>query len=415
MKLALLIFLALSTWVRADEVLTWERIVEEAREKNPDLEASRHSVDKSKGQRNAAISPFLPQISANAGMTYGSDERVGVVSNTRQYSAGVAAKQNVFNGFQDAAKLSQANAVVDSSEWALRALRAKLHGDLKTAFATALFQKETLVLLRKVEERRRNNAELVALRFEGGRENKGAAMRTQAQFTQASFEVGQADRNLQVARRQLSRLLGRDDAANFDVAGSLMTKPLVAKPDFRELAKQVPTRQQSEADMRAAQAATKKAKGEFLPTLDLSAAYSRVRIEDPPDTYRFQAGVTLSLPVFNGALNIFNVQTARAEELRAEAAFRSTELQIAFLLEQSFANLENAVARAVAQEANTRAAELRSEIGRGQYEAGVLDYNQWDIIENERITQQQNLIAVRRDALTAEGAWEQATGKGDLQ
>ena len=59
-----------------------------------------------------------------------------------------------------------------------------------------------------------------------------------------------------------------------------------------------------------------------------------------------------------------------------------------------------------------KAAEVRSEIARAQYQNGLLSFEDWDLIENDLIDKQKAMLTSQRDAVVARAAWEKMLGTG---
>lgn len=337
-------------------------------------------------------------------------------ANSDQYSLGLSATQNLFNGLKDKATLDQSASNLESARASLMAQKIKLHYDLKIAFVTLLYHQEQLALARKVEIRRKGDLDLISLRYQSGRENKGSLLKTKGQYHQAQYDIAQTERNLSVAQSQLARLLGRTERSPITLNGKLETPSLPAsRPDYRSIVMRIPAYQQSEADYKSAQAGVTKALGEFLPSLSVTGSYSKTGEAFPLSNDRWSIGMNLSLPIFDGAANIFGLHAARADEAKAEVTFQAQKLQLMTQLEQAYNNLRGAVERVAVQDEILKAAEIRAEIARSQYNVGAITYNDWDIIESDLITQEQQLLSSRRDAVNAEGSWEQAQGKGDIK
>jgi len=390
--------------------VTWTEALAEATRNNPTLRAARESFEKASALGNAGYKGFLPQVSASAG--YNRSNSGAATGTGEQYSMGVTATQNIFNGLKDYSTLKQAKALRDSSEWALQASKLKLQRDLKSSFAQLLYAQELQSFRTRVEKRRKDNADLVELRFEGGRENKGSMLRARAQYHQAQFEVNEISRNKLANQRQFAQLLGRDESASLVVVGKGTAKEVLAgAPDFKILVDKHPAFRQSDADKTAAEAAVTGAYGNFLPSFNLSGTVSKVGADFPPNNNRWSVDANLSIPIFDGAANIFGVRAAKADERRAVVNLESQRLQLLSSMEQRWAELKNAIDRLTIQKEFVKAVEVRAEISRSQYSTGIIRYNDWDIIENDLISQQARLYETQRDALVAEAEWDQASGQ----
>lgn len=92
------------------EALTFQQCIELAIQNNNNLKSAIASQKASGYRKNAAVSGFLPQATANVASSRGAianATQAGVVQN---YSNSVSITQNVFAGFQDVGKFDQAKA-----------------------------------------------------------------------------------------------------------------------------------------------------------------------------------------------------------------------------------------------------------------------------------------------------------------
>jgi outer membrane protein TolC len=401
----LLLGAVLPLWAQAP--LTWDQCVKEAAEKNPVLRGARAAVRDAEAGARGAWSPFLPQVSLNAGVAKSKGDG-------KSYSESAAARQNLFSGFGDAAFVARSRAQLDAARAALDASRAQVGADLRNAFARTLFAQEQSLLSSAIAKRRHENLRMVGLRFQGGQENKGNFLRTQASDQQSVFEEHQAARELRVAQRGLARALGRDPFESLSATGTLGGLPPEGEPDFRALAVQTPGVRQAEARSRAARAFVTEARSGFFPSLDASAQSGRVGGQWPPNKKDWSTGLNLSWDVFSGGRTLADAASARAREDQARAELEDARTQAAFDLEDAFASLQDAAERTRVQESFVQASQVRAEIARAQYNNGLISFQDWDQIENDLINNQKALLASRRDAASALAAWEKTLGKGDL-
>lgn len=403
----------------ADEALTWNMCVLEAARNHPDLAAAEEALGKARAQYAANYANFLPQLSANASGTRSNNTLnlgpLGMVGNIQNnFSAGLAAQQNLFAGFRDTAQVKKSRADWDAAEATYRLTKAQVSNDLKNAFAKLLFAQEQRQLTRDIAARRRENVRLVQLRFEIGRENKGSYLRTKADDRAATFEVAQAERALRVAQRELNKALGRNEWNPVMVKGTFQIPAPGEVPPFQKMALETPAFRQVEAQVRGANAGVLLARSESFPTLDANASIGRSGTTWFPDGDRWSLGATFNYAFFPGGRNIFDLRSAKAEQKRNQFNLQSAGHQIAFTLDQAFSRFQDASEKIEVQQEFLQAAEVRAEIARSQYANGLLSFQDWDLIESDLITQQKQMLATRRDAVIAEAAWEQAQGKGSI-
>jgi outer membrane protein TolC len=389
--------------------------VQEAAQHNPDLAAASASVDVARFQHRGSYSNFYPQLSLDSSYTRTRQTALSSDSSRRSDLA-LTLTQNLFSGFRDTGQVEQTLANFDATNAGRLAVKAQVSFDLKAAFARLLYAQEQLQLAETIAARRKENMEMVELRFEAGREHKGSFLRSQATYQQAAFEVEQARRALRVAQQELGRVLGRRTTDGLQVSGSFGVTLPSTPPDFATLAKRTPTHLVPEAQARAARAAVTVARASFFPELSANGSVGQERSNAPAgtDASDWSTGLTLTFPLFSGGQDYYDVQSARAGYRLAQETLRSADDQSVFELTQAFAALQDAAGQAAVRRGFLRASETRAEITRNLYTTGLLSFDDWDVIENDLITSRKQMLVSERDQLIAEAAWELAQGAGAL-
>ena len=412
--LSLLFFLTPAVW--AGETLTLDECLAEAARNNPDLAASRAAVEKAQYARRAEYGAFLPQVSGDAAASRrgskASDSEPRVTSDNNSF--GLSARQTLYAGGKNKAALESSSASLDSAEAGLTAAQADLTFNVRDAFAGLLYAQQQIDLSRAIVARRQENVDLIGLRYESGRENKGSLLRMSAQLKDAQAELAQAERRLGVARRQLASVLGRDEADAFAVTGTWAVAAAEAPASFADLLNMTPERRQALANVRSARAGVKSARSGYLPEVAANASISQSGEDWMPEGEEWYVGLTLSYPFFSGGRSFMDVRAAKAGVKEAEAGLTATEVSLLASLEDAYAGFMDAVDQVGVQEAYLESAEVRAEIARSEYASGLTSFDEWDRIESELINSRKQYLSVRRDAVVAGAAWEQAQGLSRL-
>jgi len=347
-----LIAMAAPAWA-----MNWRESVAEASTSNPELASARSNLQAADSRIQAARSGYYPQVSA--GVRYQDNSGAAVIPGSA-YGASATATQNLFAGFQDVARVEQ----VARSD--LVAVRARISYALKLAYATLRYVQEAVTLTEAIMRRTEENLRLVQLRFEGGRENKGSLLLTRATLKQSQLDNLQSRQAIPSAQAQLARALGRADPSGLRAIDDVPVSEPPKDPDFPTLAAAVPEFRRTQAQESAARADVRINRSGFYPTLDLFGTYGREGSDWlPEDT-----------------------------------------------LKKAYAAYVEAIERVRVDEAFLEAAVTRADIARSKYDNGLMSFEDWDRIENDLIQRQKNLLASRRDRVTAEANWEQTQGVG---
>jgi outer membrane protein TolC len=399
--------------LQAKTTLSWEQCVKEATRQNPELSATDEAIFSAEARKRASWNGFLPQLSANAGVTRNNlgVTSAGLNANRDQFSVGVQATENIFSGFKDFYRVAKADRTLHLNRANQSVTRAKLSSELKTHFANLLFNQEQITLATSIIKRRQDNMRMVKLRYEGGRENKGSYLFSKASLEQALYEKQQIERATDVSRTHLARVLGRTQDLDFEVSGTLSWSEPDKSLQLKTLVTQTPEHQQAETQWTIAEADKLIARGDFFPDISLTGSYSKIGATFPPHEPRWAVGVTLSLPFFPGGQNIFNYQSASAEANRNDFLRTNTDNQILAKLQQTHAALMDAMGLQNVAKTYLEASEARAIISRGKYQNGLMTFEDWDLIETDLINRQKNELQTRRDVVLAEATFEQAKGK----
>jgi len=417
-----LLLLALATpgAAVAQSALTWEQCLKEASEKNPGLLSARQALKAAENSHLASLGQFLPQASlgASAGRSGQDGSFEGALANPnydQNVGLSLSLRQNLFSGLKDLASVDSANAQVRSARAKLQQTKAQLSKDLTAAFYGLIFEQRRSELLATIAQRRKSNAKLVELTYQGGKDNKGSLLQAQASSLQASYEVAQAARDLRISQRRLAHLLDRDPSKVLEAKGSLEVPSLGSEPpDFIGLAKTTPAYLQALSGLHLAESRLTSARGDFLPTLSANASLSRGGPDLDSLSPSWSAGFSLSLPLLSGGADIFNYKAAEEDKKAAEHDLRATLLETALSLESSFAGLNSALEKVEVQRAFLKATQVREQIAKAQYLNGLLNFQNWDQIETDLTDQEKSELTSLLGAVTTKADWDSIQGKGEI-
>lgn len=397
----------------AQEPLSFNQCVDLVRKNNADVRAADETLQASRYQVDSYRGAYFPQLTGNLGyLQSGPTAAAGTVLGST-YSATLNATQNLFNGFSDVAKVETAQAQTRVSDMSLQVTKAKASYDLKVAFASLLYAKESEKVTKDFQKRREENLRMVELRFQNGRENKGSLLLSQAYLKQSRSDVLKARHSSETSQSDLKKVIGFDADQALDIMDELpLREPSSVDPDYRDLAINNPARLQSLAQVDVSQASLTSAKAGFFPILNLTGSVGKSADHFFPDTDRWSVGANLSWPLFGGGKDYYATQSAAANLYSSKNNLTSVERQLYSTLKKAYTAYLEAVEDLKVNDAFLVAAKSRAEIARSKYNNGLLTFDEWDIIENDLINRTKVYLQSKRDRIIAEAAWEQAQGTG---
>ncbi|MDD4879691.1 MAG: TolC family protein [Candidatus Omnitrophica bacterium] len=399
--------------------MTWGDCVKEAAKNNPDLVSSQQSIKSSQADKTISASGLFPQIStdlnASKSKSSGGSSSGGTSggsSAVNNFNYGVTGNQLLFDGFQTINKVNAAKENIKAAQQSYDFTSSQVRQRLRAAFVNLLRAQESVKISQEIYERRRQNYELVTLRYESGMENKGSLLTEGANVRQAMYEISVAKRNVDLARRQLTKEMGLLQIVPVEAKGDFIVKdPATEKPDFIALAANHPSLQQLIAKKNAAAYNVKTAKGEFLPTITAQGSANKSDTRWPPEGNQWSIGAAVSFPIFEGGKRFADVSKANALLIKAEADERSSRDGIIQSLTDAWTSLQNALENVDVQNQFLIASNERAKITETQYSTGFASFNDWIIIENNLVAAKNAYLNAEAQALTAEANWIQAKGE----
>lgn len=405
-------------FARGDETnlrLTWNDAVQLAIKANGELLSDQAKAQSSEYQIGHARAGYLPVLTGTLGFGRQSGTFDGLSAQATVYDASLVLSQNLFTGLGDFARIRQAKAFDTAAEAKLQITKSRISFELKSAYQNLLYAKSGVELSEGILRRRENNLKMVSLRYEGGRENKGAVLLSQAYLEEARLQLLQARNAVNVADATFRKLLGIDDAKPIEATDVVpTTEPSRDHIDFRAVAALTPVFEQAVADEAWAKQELSIKRSGFFPTLNLTGGTSRSDETFVPQNPRWSVGLVLSMPLFNGGRDYYASEAATQNYLAAARLRENVQRTQLQNLETAYSEYADAVARLRTNEAFRDALRVRAKIAKAKYNQGLLSFDDWDVIENDLVDRERNYLTSSRDRVIKEAAWEQSQGRGAI-
>ena len=391
------------------ECLTWEDCVREAAAMNPDLFSAEAKIKQSLADKGIARSPMLPQVSTD--LSGKKTKPVGTQEKKDTFAYSITGSQLVFDGFKTSNNVAEANQNLIANQYDYSVVSSNVRLNLKTAFSELLRAQELIYITEEIAERRKQNLSLVELRYEAGREHRGSLLTARADLAEAEFEVKQARRNISFARIKLIKQMGWEERIPVEVEGLFrVSEKIDDTPDFEYLADNNPFLKELAAKKDAARYGLKASKSDFFPEVYLSSSAGRTGPKWPPREEEWTVGFSVSFPLFEGGRRISEVSRAEAQVKEALAEERSGRDSIIVTLERTWVDFQDAFDNVSVQEKFLLAAEERAKIARAEYSTGIINFDDWIIIEDNLVNIKKSYLNAQASMLIAEAEWVQAKG-----
>lgn len=390
-------------------LLTWEDCVKAAELNHPDLVSAAQQLKQVEADKWIRQSAMLPQVSTEL---KGQTSKTSTSEEYKEsYSYGISGKQLLFDGFKTSNDVGAAKEEVRASHYNYAVVSSNVRLTLRNAFVELLRAQGLISITESIARRRKQNLELVELRYEAGREHKGAMMTAQADFAEAEFEKKQAQRNLLLARIKLVKAIGWQRQLSVKAEGDFVVfESEKNMPDFEYLTDNTPLLEELIAKKEAARYGLKSAKSDFFPQVYLNASYDKTGIKWAPRVREWMAGVSVTFPLFEGGSRVAQVSKQEAKMRQAYADERSGRDNVIITLGETWVGFQDAIDTVSVQKKFLDAAQERAKIALSQYSSGFLSFDNWIIIEDELVRTRKSYLNAQANMLTAEARWIQAKG-----
>jgi outer membrane protein TolC len=407
--ISILSAIATAAYAREEIQIEWEGCVREALLHHPDLASASAGVKQTEADKKIAESARLPEISTE--LSGKKLKTAGMDDDTESYAYSIQGRQLIFDGSKTRNDIRISEENMNASQYNYAVTSSNIRLDLRVAFAGLLRAQELVSLTEVIAERKEQNVKLVDLRYEAGREHRGALLTARADLAQAAFEVEQAKRNLMLAQTRLINVMGWEKKAPVKAEGEFRTGPIEDNtPDFAYLADHTPLLSALAARKQSARYGLKSAQKDFYPQVYFSASAGKKDSDWLPDESEWVAGMSVTFPLFEGGKRFAQVSKAKEQLAQAAADERSGRDGVILTLEETWINFRDAVDRVDVQRKFLDAAEERARIANAQYSTGLISFDDWIIIENNLVFSKKAHLNARADMLIAEARWFQAKG-----
>jgi len=391
----------------------WTACVREAAVSNQRLQSAKQAIAKAYYNKKSSDAVYLPSVSASGGASVGKREN-SVTDNSSSY--GVSASQLIYDWGKSKAQSQSAAALIEAAEINYQLASANVRYRLRTAFIGLLKSQEMLDIAGIIVERRQKAARLIKLRYEAGREHKGSLLTSEAKQLQAELQQKKAQRDLDLAKFSLAVELGRDLLkpgawSDIMVQGEMKLKSDYAvKPDFDAMLIETPSLKDLLIQSRLARYDMDAAKAAFYPSLKARAGVDESSGGWNDYIESYSAGVSISVPLFEGGRNKARYDSANAAMSIANYDEFNGRNDLSSAIRRKWSALHDSLDRMQLSKMFYDASKERARISMVQYSSGIINYDSWIIIEDDYINSEQLLLDANATALISESEWINVKG-----
>jgi len=384
---------------------SWNEILKYAESHNEDILSAKKTAEIYDWQYKNALTNFLPQISLSAGITKSYTNNLETTSS--QY--GLSLSQTLFSGFGNINQAKKAFLQINYYKSLYNQQKSDALYQVRNAYISLLISQKELSLLQKIYGRREENTKLVKLLYENGKEDIGNYLQTQADLENARVQIDEAKRNLDLAKTNLSNLIGVK-IEKIDDEPLLESITENKKIDFDKLLENSPKYLAANYIYEMSKIDVSQAASQFLPMVGLNASLKKTGSSWPPQIDSPSWSITMSYSIFDGGSNIINLIEKNLSVEKAKTDLEKTRKELMYNLIYAYNNLLNKLDELKVREKYLTAASERAKIARMKYMNGLLSYYEWDNVENTYITAEKEMLTGQKNSLLSQAQWENSYG-----
>ena len=386
----------------------------------PAIRAAQENVNAGRGRETQAVSPFLPQVNASTG--YSENYALGGAfgnSITKNYTTTVSVNQILY----DFGKTGNA---LDAARWDTRSYQRNMDRtvqdvvlNVKQAYYALLAAKKLVLVAQKTIEQTESHLKQATAFYQAGSKPRYDVTRAEVEVNSAKLGMINAKNGVRIRTISLNNAIGIEPGKETEIDDTL--PPASAVPTLEmaqeETLRNRPEMLKAEADIEAAKYRVRAEESNYYPTVSANGAYNWTTGTAEMGPFKgdllnsWNAGVMLTVPLFQGGLTRGKISEARANMLAAEAQRDATRQSVLLEVNQSYADMESAKIRIDVMESSLQKARENLEIAQGRYEAGFGPYIEVTDAQLSAVNAETDYIQAKYDYYLAEARLLKAMGR----
>jgi len=322
---------------------------------------------------------YYPQVGATAGLSrvHGQVQDGTDSHNERNYSAGVQLNWLIFDfGVRDAA-VAEAREALIAADWGHNAMIQGVILLVEKAYYDYVTAKALLEAEQATYKEAKTNLDAAGDRHQAGVATIADVLQAKTALAQSKLALDSLRGQVKTTRGALATAMGLPASTPYDIGiprGEIPLKETLKQVDtyLAQAEKQRPDLRAALAQVRKAEANVRKVEGGAYPSISGTADLGRTYYDSSGSWGNSYGGtLQLSVPIFTGYSQHYDVLKAQADEKAARARLASTKQQVVLEVWTSYYNLKTAEQRVRTSEDLLQSATESYQVALGRYKAGV--------------------------------------------
>ena len=369
--------LAQSQETRLDS-LSLEEAVKLALEHHPSLRAAAANLETASAGLTVAMAGYYPSVTGSA--SFSRTDGAFVLNPTfpprdqsyNTYTTGVQMTETVFDFGKTIGKVSANNEFVDAASADQEATRQTVIVNAQLAYFNLIQAKQVITVNEKALDQARKHLAQAKAFYSVGRRPQSDVTKAEVDLANADVGLIRARNQMRLAKVSLENTMGVHPTADYRVREVFEVPPFPMKLDsvesvaFRERPELIAAHARAEGNRSLVSAAW----DQHLPTIGAFGNWTWSNFDFPLFS-RWNAGLTFTLPIFQGFTISAQVDQARAAADLALANLDLLNETARLEVEQNYLGLKEAEDRIGATSKLIEQAEENLRLANGEYAAGV--------------------------------------------
>lgn len=346
----------------AQKLWTLDDCIQYAKNNNLSIKQSELDVKATEVDKLQARGAFLPTLNGNMSYNFNEGKNINPVTNQfettsfESASGGVGVELTLFAGLQNWRKLHQARLNRLAAQYQLDKMKDEIVLMIINVYAEILSYKEQLKNQKAQLEISQNSLKRTQDLIEAGILPKGDIFEAEAQLLSQEQQIIATENALFISKMGLSQLLLLEDYRNFELADLSFEQPsdemLRKSPEeiYQHAKEKLGQVKLAEANVQIAQNSLSLAQSGRSPRVSAQWGYntrwSKNQLQDfwqqLDNNKGMYAGLTLSVPIFNGFSTTANIKKQRIAILKAYFNRKQTDLTTEKNIFQAYNDAANA-------------------------------------------------------------------------
>lgn len=421
-KILFLVAILASTVTFSQKKWTLEECVNHALKNNITIKQNRLNIDVAKANVKDAKGNFLPNLNASTGGSLSfAPIRKGIgrdgTSSSFSGSFGLNSGVTLYAGKRNKNNLKQAELSIKGSELDVEQNENDISLRVVNAYLNVLFAKENVNVAKVQSEISANQIKRAKAQFNAGAVPKSDLLNVQSSAANDAQTVVIQENNLNLNLLQLAQLL-QISPNGFDVATIEVSSPSEALllSTSNEVYKKAltfrPEIARAKLNIENSEIGVNIAKSSYLPTVSASAGagmgynyglgdsnnmanYALARQLN--NSFNYNAGINVSIPIFNGFKNDASVERAKVQKEITQTALENQKLQLQQTIEQAYLDAKLAAKTYEAAKTSLAAQEEAFKNAQESYNYGATTQFDFDQVRTRLVNAQGAMIRAKYD------------------